>query len=59
MKRFFQSKTMWFNLGVIALGTVEQVAGTGVLGAHGDTVLQATGVANMILRALTSQPIGR
>lgn len=59
MKPWYQSKTMWLNLGAIALGTAEQVAGTGLLGLHGDTVLQATGVLNMILRAVTTTGIAR
>ena len=58
MKPWYQSKTMIFNLATIALGTAEQVAGTGLLGAHGDTALQILGVANMILRAATNTGIG-
>lgn len=59
MTPWWKSRTMLFNLGVIALGTAEQVAGTGALGAHGDTVMQVTGIANMILRAITTGPVGR
>ncbi len=56
-KKWWQSKTMLLNLGAILLGTAEQVAGTGLLGPSGDTVLQVTGIANMLLRAITTQPI--
>lgn len=58
MKPLWQSKTMWFNLGLIAVGAAEQVAGTGALGSHGDTVMAVTGVVGMILRGLTSTGVG-
>lgn len=58
MKPWHHSKTMWFNLGLILAGTVEQVAGTGALGEYGDAVLSGAGVVGMILRTLTSSGIG-
>jgi len=54
-KPWYQSKTMWFNLASVILGTADQLAGTGILGAHGVAIV---GAANMILRAVTSTPIG-
>lgn len=58
MKPWHQSKTMWFNLGLIAVGAAEQVAGTGVLGQYGDAVISGAGIVGMILRGLTSTSIG-
>lgn len=58
MKPFYQSKTMWFNIGLIIAGAAEQVAGTGALGQYGDVVISGAGVVGMILRGLTSSGIG-
>lgn len=62
-KSLWQSKTIWINIAVAALAGIE--AATGVLqpvfGDHGFYVAVATAlpVINMVMRALTTQPIGK
>ncbi len=62
-KPLYQSKTIWINIAVAALAGIE--AATGVLqpvfGDHGFYVAVATAlpIVNMVMRALTTQPIGK
>ena len=57
VKPWYQSKTVLLNLASIALGTAEQVTGTGIFGAHGDTALQVVGGLGMVLRFFTVGPV--
>ena len=56
MKPFWQSKTLWFNLGLAVLGVLKQ---TNVLPANIDfeELLLTAVVGNAGLRAVTSQPV--
>lgn len=62
-KPWYASKTIWLNLAVAAVAGIE--AATGALqpafGDNGLYALIATGlpVANMLLRGMTSQPLGK
>ena len=62
-KPWYTSKTIWLNVAVAALAAVEAATGAmqPVLGDNGVYAIIAGGlpVANMILRAMTSQPIGK
>lgn len=56
MKSIFHSKTFWVNL----LGGIASVAGTasGVIPPHYvPVVMAAGGIANILLRLVTSQPV--
>lgn len=54
-KPWYQSKTVWFNIAAALLGTADQLAGTGILGTSAPAII---GAANIVLRAVTSQPVG-
>jgi hypothetical protein len=65
MKRWYQSKTMWFNLAIVGgaaldsavglLPTVESLIRADVY----SIVFFVTGVVNMVLRAVTVNGIGK
>ena len=65
MKRWYQSKTMWFNLAIVGgaavdaavglLPTVESLIPVGVY----SIVFFIVGIANMALRAITVNGIGK
>lgn len=56
-KPWYQSKTILFNLAAILFGTIDQVAGTGILGNHTETVGTVVTIGNVLLRTLTSGAI--
>lgn len=62
-KPWYTSKVIWLNVAVAALAAIEAATGAlqPVLGNNGVYTLIAGGlpVANMFLRAMTSQPIGK
>lgn len=62
-KPWYASKTIWVNVAVAALAAVEAATGAlqPVLGDNGVYVMIAGAlpVANMILRGMTSQPLGK
>ena len=62
-KPWYKSKTIWLNLAVAGLAAVEAATGAlhPVLGDNGIYIAVAgvLPVANMILRSMTSQPIGK
>lgn len=59
MKRPIQSKTIWFNLAAAVVAALE--AGTPMLQdvVGGEVILGGVAIGNVILRFLTSEPIGR
>lgn len=54
MKPWYKSRTIWLNAAAAVLGIADQVAGTGVGGVW---LVPMLGVANMVLRAMTTQPL--
>ena len=56
MKKFYKSKTLWFNLLTILLGCFLVVNNTYPIPA--DVVTLVTGIINVLLRFLTSQKVG-
>ena len=62
-KPWYTSKTIWLNLAVAGLAAIEAATGAlhPVLGNNGVYVAIAgvLPVANMLLRAMTTQPIGK
>ncbi|MBF2055093.1 MAG: hypothetical protein IGS03_16715 [Candidatus Sericytochromatia bacterium] len=62
-KPFYQSKTIWLNVAVALVAGIEAATGAlqPVFGDNGLYALIATSlpVANMILRGLTTQPLGK
>lgn len=62
-KPWYTSKTIWLNLAVATLAAVEAATGAlhPMLGDNGIYIAVAgvLPVANMILRSMTSQPIGK
>lgn len=58
MKPWYQSKTILANAVPVVLAVGDQLAGAGALAALGPWALPAWAIANIVLRATTSQPIG-
>lgn len=62
-KPWYQSKTIWVNVAVASLAAVEAATGAlkPALGDNGVYAIIAAGLplANMILRVMTSQPLGK
>lgn len=55
LKKWYKSRTLWFNLVTLLLGVTEVV--TGVYAIPGDYLLLVNGVGNVLLRFLTTEPI--
>lgn len=59
MKSYFKSKTMWVGLGMGLLGVFQQVAADAPIPAEWNgLVMSGFGAATMILRSVTTQPVG-
>ena len=54
-KKWYLSKTLWFNLIVGVLQTADMAGGTGIIPQPYGIVVQS--VANLVLRYLTKQPV--
>ncbi len=54
-KKWFLSKTLWFNLLTIALGVVDVVSGVYVI--NPEYIALINGVGNVLLRIVTTEPV--
>ena len=54
-KPWYKSRTLWLNAATAVLSVADQVAGTGVGGMW---LVPTLGIANMVLRSITTQPLG-
>lgn len=54
-KKWFLSKTLWFNIITIALGVVDVVSGVYVI--NPEYIALVNGVGNVLLRMVTSEPV--
>lgn len=55
-KPFWHSKTFWFGVVTVLVGAMDLVAKQFSIPA--DITLMVVGIGNLILRALTVQPVG-
>jgi len=58
MKKWYQSKTIWTNVIMGALAVISQVSNVFPIASHPQAWVLTTSVLNIILRLITSQPIG-
>ena len=59
VKPWWKSKTMWAGILIALAGAGDALAGSAVLDSTtADLVITAAGILKIILRKLTSQPIG-
>ena len=58
MKKWYQSKTIWTNVIMGALAIISQVSNVFPIASHPQAWVLTTSVLNIILRFMTSQPIG-
>lgn len=57
-KPWWESKTMWVNILTVLIAALILVADTPILSPDAKTyLLLASGVANLVLRCITEQPI--
>ncbi len=54
-KKWYQSKTIWFNIGTASLEVLQLVGTMGLLPPG--TLLLINGVGNILLRTVTDQPL--
>lgn len=56
-KSWWQSKTLWVNILTIAAGTLQQISGKNIV--PNEYIVIGLAVVNMILRTVTTQPVGK
>lgn len=57
MKKWYQSKTFWFNAITIAVGVIGELSQLFPVSQHPKLYVSVMGVGNIILRYLTKEPI--
>lgn len=58
MKRWYESRTIWFNIITTALGIVAELSNTFPVSDHPKLWISIVAVGNIILRLLTEKPLG-
>ena len=59
MKAWYQSKTIWANLIIAALGIVSEVSQVFPISQNPKVWITITAVLNIILRTITTQPLSK
>lgn len=57
MKKWYTSKTIWFNIITTALGIIAELSNTFPVSDHPKLWISIVAVGNIILRFLTTEPI--
>ena len=58
MKHWYQSKTIWANVIMAALGIISEVSQVFPISQNPKVWITVTAVLNIILRTITTQPLG-
>ncbi len=58
MKKWYQSKTIWVNILIAALAVVGELSNVFPVSQHPKLWVSVTGILNIFLRLLTTNPIG-
>lgn len=58
MKKWYQSKTVWFNIITAALAVVSEVSNIFPMTSHPKVWVTVTTIGNLILRFLTTGALG-
>lgn len=57
MKKWYQSKTFWFNAITVSVGIIGELSQLFPVSQHPKLYVSVIGVGNIILRYLTKEPI--
>jgi len=58
MKKWYASKTVWFNIAVAVLAVMDQLTASGVLLAY-PVIIPVVAAVNLLLRSYTKEAVGK